>query len=97
MAVVFRRRLTIPLAAIAFFAVALTAPPAATLFLMPPTIVFAMAAAGIAAIVFLMPGSLPRVRTSRALARVSDGVHSGTDKHQPACHPRDAGNIRSPA
>jgi hypothetical protein len=71
MALVFqRRRLAIPLWAIAFFTVALTAPPTATLFLMPPTTVFAIAAVGIAAIVFLMPGPIPWLRTSRALVRV---------------------------
>jgi len=70
MAFVFQRRLAIPLWAIAFFTVALTAPPTATLFLMPPTTVFAVAAVGIAAIVFLMPGSIPRLRTSRARVRV---------------------------
>jgi hypothetical protein len=57
----------VPLWAIAFFTVALTAPPTATLFLMPPITVFAIAAVAIAAIVFLMPGSIPWLRTSRAL------------------------------
>ncbi len=70
MALVFQRRLAIPLWAIAFFTVALTAPSADRLFLMPPTTVFAMAAVGIAAIVFLMPGPIPWLRTSRALVRV---------------------------
>ena len=133
MASVFHRRLAIPLWAIAFFAVALTAPPTATLFMMPATTVLAIAAAGIAAIIFLMPGPILWLRTPRArvrvapsrhrdhvgaaitvatgtvvrtlderpdyaldLARMDDdggpadgapgrGVHSGTDKHQPAC------------
>ena len=67
MAFVFQRRLAIPLWVVAFFTVALTAPPTATLFLMPPTTVFAIAAVGIAAIVFFTPGST-RVRASRSLA-----------------------------
>lgn len=76
MALVFRRRLAIPLWAIAFFTVALTAPPAtATLFLMPPTTVFAIAAVGIAAIVFLMPSATPWLRSSRALVRVLSSGH----------------------
>ena len=58
MAFVFQRRLALPLWAIAFFTVALTAQPTPTLFLMPPITVFAIAAVGIAAIVFLMPGSI---------------------------------------
>ena len=66
MALVFQRRLAIPLWAIAFFTLALTAPPAGTLFLMPPTTVFAIAAIGVAAIVFLMPGRIAWLRTSRA-------------------------------
>ena len=70
MAFVFQRRLAIPLWAIACFTVALTAPPTATLFLMPPTTVFAIAAVGIAAIVFLMSGSIPSLRTSCAPVRV---------------------------
>jgi hypothetical protein len=70
MALVFQRRLAIPLWAVAFFTVALTAPPTATLFMMPPTTVFAIAAVGIAAIVFLMPGAIPWLRTSRALVCV---------------------------
>jgi hypothetical protein len=75
MALVFQRRLAIPLWAIVFFTVALTAPPTATLFLMPPTTVFAIAALGIAAIVFLMPGAIPWLRTSRALVRVLPSGH----------------------
>jgi hypothetical protein len=77
MALVFQRRLAIPLWAIAFFAVALAAPQTLTLFLMPLTTLFAVAAFGIAAIVFLMPGSIPRLRTSRALARVLPSRHRG--------------------
>ena len=75
MASVFDRRLAIPLWAIAFVAVALTAPPTATLFLMPATTVFAIAAVGITAIVFLMPGSILWLRTSRARVRVAPSRH----------------------
>ena len=69
MAVMFQRRLAIPLSAIAVLAVALTA-PATAMFPMPTSAVFAVTALGIAAIVFLMPGSIPRWRTSRAPVRV---------------------------
>ena len=75
MAFVFQRRLAIPLWAAAFFAVALTAPPTATLFLMPPTTVLAIAAVGIGAIVFLMPGPIPWLRTARALVRALPSGH----------------------
>ena len=75
MAFVFQRRLTIPLWAIAFFTVALTAPPTATLFLMPPTTVVAIAAVGVAAILFLMSGSMPWLGTARALVRVDAPGH----------------------
>jgi hypothetical protein len=68
MALVFQRRLAIPLWAIAFFTVALTAPPTAT--------VFAIAAVGIAVIVFAIPGAISWLRTSRALVRfVPSGHH----------------------
>jgi hypothetical protein len=70
MALVFQRNLAIPLWAVAFVAVAVTAPPTATPFIMPPTTVFAILAVGIAAILFLMHGPLPWLRTSRALVRV---------------------------
>jgi hypothetical protein len=70
MAVVFHRRLAIPLWAIAFFTVALTAPPPTMPFLMPPTTLFVIAAVGIAAIVFSMSGAMPWLRTSRAVGRV---------------------------
>ena len=70
MAFVCQRRLAIPLWAIAFFTAALTAPPTTTLLLMPPATVLAIAAVGIAAIVVLMPGPIPWLRTSRALVRV---------------------------
>ncbi len=73
MAFAIHRGLAIPLWATAFFAVALTAPPTATLFLMPPTTVLAIAAVGIAAIVFLMPRPIPWFPTSRALVRVPSG------------------------
>jgi hypothetical protein len=75
MAFVFHRRLAIPLWVIAFFTVALTAPPTATLFLMPPTTVFAIAAVGIAAMVFLMPGPVPWLRTPRTPVRVVPSEH----------------------
>ena len=75
MALMFHRRLAIPLWAIAFFTVALTEPPTATLLLMPPTTVFAIAAVGIVAIVFSMSGAMPWLRTSRALARVRPSGH----------------------
>lgn len=70
MAFVFHRRLAIPLSAIAFFTVALAAPPPDTLFPMRPTTLFVIAALGIAAIVSSMPGAIPRLRTSRSLVRV---------------------------
>jgi hypothetical protein len=54
MALVFHRRLAIPLWAIAFFTVALTAPPPATLIQMPPTTLLVMAAFAIAPIIFTM-------------------------------------------
>ena len=75
MAFVFQHRLAIPLCAIAFFTVALTAPPTATLSQTTPTTVFAIAAVGIAAIVFLMSGSSPWLRTSRALLRAIPSRH----------------------
>ena len=76
MALVFRRRLAIPLWAVAFFTVALTAPPTATLFMLPATTVFAMAAVGIAALLFLMrPGAIPWLRASRPLVRVLPSGH----------------------
>ena len=70
MAVMFHRRLAIPLWVIAFFAVALTAPPPATQFLMPPATLLAIAVFGIAVIVFTMPCVLPWLRTSRSVVRV---------------------------
>jgi hypothetical protein len=66
MGLVFHRRLAIPLWAIAFFTVALTAPTPATLFLMPPATLFVVAVFGIAAVIFTMPGVVPRLRPSRS-------------------------------
>jgi hypothetical protein len=70
MAFMFQRGLAIPLWAIAFFTVALTAPPSATLSLMALTTVFAMVAVGIGAILFLAPGALTWLRASPLLVRV---------------------------
>jgi hypothetical protein len=75
MAFVFHRRLVIPLCAIAFFAVSVTAPPHATLFRIPPTTLLVVAVLGIAAIAFLMPGAGPRLHTSRAFVRVRPSGH----------------------
>jgi hypothetical protein len=75
MAFVFRRRLAIPLWAIVFFMVALTAPQPATLVLMPPTTLFVIAAVGTAAILFSMLGAVPWLRDSRALVRVRPSGH----------------------
>ena len=75
MAFVFQRRLAVPLWAIAFFAVALTAPPPTALFLMPPTTLFVIATVGLAAIVFSMARAMPWLRTSLALARVRPSGH----------------------
>lgn len=70
MALVFQRRLAIPLWVAAFFMVVLTAPPTTTLFLMPPTRAFAIAAVGIAALVLLKLGAITWLRRSRSLVRV---------------------------
>jgi len=70
MALVFARRLAMPLWAIAFFTVALTASPPATLFLMPPTTLLVIAALGIALIVFRVPSAIPWLRRSRLLVPV---------------------------
>ena len=75
MAIMFHRRLAIPLWAIAFFTVALTARPRATLLLIPPTTLFAIALAGMAVLVFAMPRAFPWLRTSRSLARVKPFIH----------------------
>ena len=89
MAFVFHRRLGMPVWAAAFFTVALTAPPTATLFLMPPTTVFAIAAVGIAAIVFLTPGSTRlRLRASRSLLRVVPSEYRDPRKRYEPSAPR---------
>ena len=75
MALMFHRRLALPLWAIAFFAVALAAPPPATLLMIPPNTVFVMALAGIAVLVFAMRGAFPWLRPSRSLARVRPSIH----------------------
>ena len=75
MAFVFHRRLAIQLWAIAFFTVALAAPPPATPFLIPPTTLFVIAAVGLAAIVLSMPGAIPWLHRSRALVRVGPSGH----------------------
>jgi hypothetical protein len=85
MAYVFHRRLALPLWAIAFCVVALTAPPPTALFLMPPSTLFAITVAGmavVAGIVFAMPDAIPWLRKSRSLARVRpsrqrDGASAG--------------------
>lgn len=70
MAFVFHRRLALPLWAIVFFMVALTAPPPAMWFPMPPTTLFVIAAFGVAGIMMMMPGLVPWLRTSRSVVRV---------------------------
>ena len=75
MALVFARRLAIPLWAIAFFTVAVTAPPPATLFLMSHTTLSVIAVVGTALIVFTVPSAIPWLRTSRALAPVRPSRH----------------------
>jgi hypothetical protein len=75
MALMFHRRLAIPLWAIVFFTVALAAPPPATLLRMPPATLFVIALAGIAVLAFAMPGAFPWLRTSRSLARLTPSIH----------------------
>jgi hypothetical protein len=75
MALVFNRRLAIPLWAVAFFTVALTTPPPTTPFVMPRATLFVIVAVGIAVIVFSMSGAMPWSGTSRALARVPPSGH----------------------
>jgi hypothetical protein len=70
MALMFHRRLMVPLWAMTFFAVALAEPPPAAL-LLPPTTLLVIALAGIAVLVFAMPRAFPRLRTSRSLARIT--------------------------
>ena len=67
MPLVFQRRLALPLWVVALFAFALTAPPTAMPFEMPPAAVFALTAIGIAAILFVMPRPVPWLHTSRAM------------------------------
>jgi hypothetical protein len=76
MALVFARRLAILLVwAIAFFTVALSPPPPARLFLMPPTTLFVIAVVGIALIVFTVPSAIRWLRTSRSLVPVRPSRH----------------------
>ena len=75
MGLVFHRRLAIPLWAIAFLTVALTAPPPATLFLMPPTTLFVIGLLGIVAIIFTMPGMVPWLCTARSVVRAVPSRH----------------------
>ena len=79
MALVFRRRLTIPLWVTAFLAVAVTTPQPPMLFLLLPATLFAIAVAGIL-IVFTMPGAIPWLRTSRSLVRVLSSRHRALDE-----------------
>jgi hypothetical protein len=74
MRLVFHRSLAIPLLALAFFTVALTAPPPATLFLVPPAL-FVISVLGIAAIMFTMPGVAPWLRTARSVVRAVPSRH----------------------
>lgn len=71
MALEFHRRLSVPLWAIAFLAVALTAWSPATLVPMPPMGLFVIAAVGIAAIA----GAISWLRPSRSPVRVLPSRH----------------------
>jgi hypothetical protein len=62
MALVFHRGLALPLWAAVFFAVALTASPPATPFL--------IAVLGIAVIIFAVGGLVPQLRTARSVVHV---------------------------
>jgi hypothetical protein len=62
MALVFHRRLAVPLWATAFLAVAVTPPPTA-MTLMPPITLFLIAAVGSA----VVAGTISRLRASRSL------------------------------
>ena len=75
MGLLVHRRLAIPLSAIAFFTLALTAPAGATVLLMPLSTVFVLAALGITAITFLTPGGIPFLHAARSLVRVSPSGH----------------------
>jgi hypothetical protein len=65
MALVFHRGLALPLWAMVFFAVALTASPLATPFL--------IALLGIAVITFAVGGLVPQLRTARRRIRTRGG------------------------
>jgi len=71
MALVFARRLAIPLWAIAFFTVALTASP--------PTL-FVIAVVGIALFVLTVPSAIPWLRSSRSLVPVRPFRHRDRTK-----------------
>lgn len=76
MAFVFGRRLALPLWALAFFAVALTAPPPTTLFLMVLVVL------AIALMAFTVSRLAPSLRTSRPVVQVlPDG--SRHKRHRP--------------
>ena len=63
MALVFHRGLALPLWAMVFFAVALTASPPVTPFL--------IAVLGIAVILFALRGLVPQLRTARSVVHVA--------------------------
>ena len=76
MALVVHRRLALPLWAIGFLAVGLTAPPPATLLV--------IAALAIAAITLAMPAVIPWLRTCRSLVPVlsiTTGAGTGVRTH----------------
>lgn len=74
MGIVVHRRLAIPLWAVAFFTIALTAPRPAAQVLMPPATLFVMAVVGIAVIIFAMRGTVP-LAASRSAVRAVPGRH----------------------
>jgi hypothetical protein len=74
MAFVFHRTLAMPLTAVAFLTVALTAPPA-TVFVTPSTALLVIAVLGIAPLVCSTPGALAWLRMSRARVRVRPPGH----------------------
>ena len=74
MGIVVHRRLAIPLWAVAFFTVALTAPRPAKQVLMPPATLFVMAVVGIAVLIFAMRATVP-LATSRPVVRAVPGRH----------------------
>lgn len=80
MALVFRPRLAIPLWVTVFLAAAFITPQPPLLFMMPPTTLIAIAVAGIALIVFTMPGAIPWLRTSRSPVRVLPSSHRALDE-----------------